>query len=100
MRKAILFFAILFAVPAFAQVTNTTCTVNGNTANCTSTDNSANAQQQKDIDESSQKLGAAIGTAIARKRYEKNLENQISRNLDYCGSHPDEKIVNPVNNNV
>ena len=96
---ATIFAALLCGSTARAQgtTTQTTCNVNGQQVNCTSTDNSAQqaaqAQQQADIDASFRQLGDALGTAIARKRYEKNLEGQVSNNLMYCGGHPDARVL-------
>ncbi len=98
--KSILFTAILllFGLPAFAQTqTQTNCTANGDQINCTSTDNSAAnaaaAQQQKDIDESMNKMGNAIGTAIGNKI----LKKRVSK---WCVEHPDGSWNFPNGQNV
>ncbi len=94
---------VLFGLPAFAQTqTQTNCNANGNQINCTSTSygdkSAAIAQQQKEIDENLQKSGAALGAIVAQHRAQKNMEDAVVRSLTYCGTHPDEKVLNPVNN--
>jgi hypothetical protein len=94
---------LLFGLPAFAQTqTNTNCDAYGNQINCTSTSygdkSAAIAQQQKEIDENLQKSGAALGAIVAQRRAQKNMEDAVVRSLTYCGTHPDEKVLNPVSN--
>jgi hypothetical protein len=97
--------ALLFGLPAFAQTqTQTDCTANGNQVNCTSTSygdkSAAIAQQQKEIDENLQKSGAALGAIVAQHRAQKNMEGAVVNSLTHCEAHPDEKVLNPVNNAV
>lgn len=96
---------LLFGLPALAQTqTQTNCNAYGNQINCTSTSygdkSAAIAQQQKEIDENLQKSGAALGAIVAQHRAQKNMEDAVVRSLTYCGTHPDEKVLNPVNNTV
>src|SRR5271154_2763167 len=97
--------ALLFGLPAFAQTqTQTNCNAYGSQINCTSTSygdkSAAIAQQQKEIDENLQKSGAALGAIVAQHRAQKNMEDAVVHSLTYCGTHPDEKVLNPVNNTV
>jgi hypothetical protein len=71
---------------AAAQVTSV-CTLNGNTAQCTSTDNGAlAAERQREAYETGQALGQSIGMAIFRAHFP-------GWRRKYCSKHPSQPFV-------
>jgi hypothetical protein len=66
------------------ETTNTNCTLNGNTANCTST-KTDNAEQQRRAYEAGQQLGNALGVGIARAV---RAGKQAKWVKNFCARHP------------
>jgi hypothetical protein len=111
MRRPALAIALSAAMSAFFLVpslvsaqtqTQTNCSVNGNQVNCTSTSDggaasaaaaSASAQEQKDIDEGFKQLGDAIGAAIANKKADKHLEEQVTMLVVGCNQNPSRHVM-------
>ena len=62
--RVVLSFGLCYSL--YAQTTTTDCTLNGNTANCTSTDDSALKAQQAERDRENYQIGQKIGTALDR----------------------------------
>jgi hypothetical protein len=80
--------------------TNTDCTINGNTANCTSTSTSdaariaqqqvQQAERDRQFNEMGSAIGARIGNAMLRHKVRKGVET-------YCDQHPGEPWTWQVN---
>jgi hypothetical protein len=79
---------LLFVVPAMygQQTTNTNCSVNGNTANCTSTTTDTGAQQQRAY-EAGQQIGNALGSGIALAMQSHSKSSWVKK---FCARHPGE----------
>jgi hypothetical protein len=60
--------------------TQTDCTVNGNTAHCTSTDNSAQVEQQRQAYQTGQSIGNGIGTGMARMITNRKVNKYCKKN--------------------
>src|ERR1035438_5920512 len=103
MRKALVVLIALLSVSCVAQTTttDTNCTMNGNTANCTSTstDNSAaiRAQQERQAeqDKANEQLGAAVGKAMGSAVNGLIMGHRIK---SYCKKHPGETWTLSNNN--
>ena len=99
----VLSFVLSRAMHGQTTTTNTDCTLNGNTANCTSTSTSDAAQiaqqqaqqaeRDKQLNEMGQNLGNALGTAINNGRIRKGIRK-------YCDAHPGENFAWQVNGKV
>src|ERR1039458_169813 len=93
----VLLFALRPSMHGQTTTTNTDCTINGNTANCTSTstDNSAQiaaraaAQAEKDRqgEELGKSMGNALGAGIGAMARAHNFHKQVKQ---YCMQHPGE----------
>jgi hypothetical protein len=79
-------FVIVLAVPALAQQTQTNCTLNGNTANCTS-NSTPTFQQSMD---SFNKSMDATGKNIAAAR-QANMNDKVK--IEYCHQNPSGSIT-------
>jgi hypothetical protein len=99
-RRSILAL-LLCAIPVFGQqsTTNTDCNVNGQQVNCTS-NTTTNAPPpnpmdgfNKQIQDSSQRLGAALAANAQRRAEEKSLESQIEFHVVYCEQNPANSIT-------
>lgn len=95
-------FIVLPSLVSAQTQTQTNCSVNGNQVNCTSTSDggaasapaaAASAQEQKDIDDSFKQLGNAIGAAIANKKANKQLEEQVTFLVVGCNQNPGHHIT-------
>jgi hypothetical protein len=73
--------------------TDTNCTMNGNTANCTSTSTDDSAQRQAQAaaqaekDRQGEALGNSMGTALGRGIIAMHEAHQVKK---YCKQHPGE----------
>jgi len=88
--RRIIFITMLAAVvgvkPCAAQVT-TSCSLYGNTAQCTSNDHgSVAAEQQREADATGQAIGRSIGLAIFRTHFP-------GWRRKYCSKHPAQPFV-------
>jgi hypothetical protein len=91
----------LCAIPAFGQqsTTNTNCYVNGQQVNCTSntTTNAPPpdpwANTSKQLQESGQRLGAALAANAQRKAAYNDQIDRIELNIAYCQQNPDHSIT-------
>lgn len=91
----------LCAIPAFGQqsTTNTNCNVNGQQVNCTSNtttiapppDRWANTSKQ--IQESSQRLSAALAANAQRRAAYNNEIDRVELNITYCQQNPEHSIT-------
>lgn len=93
----VLLFALRSSMHGQTTTTDTNCTVNGNTANCTSTstDNSAaiRAQQERqaDQDRANEQAGAAVGKAMGGLVGAAMRKHAIAKQYKaYCNQHPGE----------
>src|ERR1700723_907862 len=86
MRYLFLATAVLFAVPVFAQQTQTNCTLNGNTANCTSNSTPTFQQSMDSFNKSMQ----ATGNNIAAAR-QANMNDKVK--IEYCHQNPGGSIT-------
>jgi hypothetical protein len=79
-------FVIVLAVPAQAQQTQTNCTANGNTVNCTSNSTPTFQQSMDSFNKSMQ----ATGNNIAAAR-QANLNDKVK--IEYCHQNPGGSIT-------
>jgi len=93
----VLSFALRHSMHGQTTTTNTDCTINGNTANCTSTstddsaERKAQAEAQAERDRRSEELGKSMGNAfgagIGAMARVHNFHKQVNQ---YCKQHPGE----------
>lgn len=101
MKFVLVVIGIFVASAAFAQnsTTNTNCQAYGNNVNCTSntTTNTPSpdpwANTSKQIQESSQRLSAALAANAQRRAEERGLESQIEFHVVYCQQNPNNSIT-------
>ena len=82
---ALAVLAPIFRICVYAQQTTTTnCTVNGNSADCTSNTTDYGAQQQRAY-EAGQQVGSALGTLIGMNMQARHFRKGLGK---YCDAHP------------
>jgi hypothetical protein len=94
---AILTFALRHSMHGQTTTTNTDCTINGNTANCTSTSTDDSAQRQAraaaqaEQDKANEQAGAAVGNAMGGLVGAAMRKHAIAKQYKaYCNQHPGE----------
>ncbi|MGA9389381.1 MAG: hypothetical protein WBV69_02945 [Candidatus Sulfotelmatobacter sp.] len=89
----VLSFVLCQSMQGQTTTTNTDCSLNGNTANCTSTSTSDAAQiaqqqaQQAERDKQLNDMGNAIGVGISNAMLRHKIKKGVEK---YCGQHPGE----------
>jgi hypothetical protein len=96
----VLSFVLCHSMQGQTTTTNTDCSLNGNTASCTSTSTSDAAQiaqqqaQQAERDKQLNDMGNAIGAGISNAMLRHKVKKDVEK---YCGQHPGEPWTWQVN---